>query len=244
MNPWLYILCLPGSMEHLYHPGCSLQITGTSWILIKVSQREAKAPCWTTGQVWVWPRWKSAHLKVSVMFYYYPSFTPSHLNDERIQSRKKKSIKQIKCQCGSADVHEDVLYLRLTYYSQQISSCTLSTWWTAQKSFDVEFTILAYFPSTCKRKREFFRRTCFSRLLMTSRSRFSSFPSSGVVKIMSTSWPNSFPLEMKTGLLPRRGSNDLLVRKIFSKSKFRILPELLFRLGFYTIVILTICVFW
>lgn len=138
--------------------------------------------------------------------------------------QEKKSIKQIKCQRGSADVHEDVLCLRLTYYSQQISSCTLSTWWTAQKkrSFDVEFTILAYFPSTCKRKREFFRHTCFSRLLMTSRSRSSSFPSSRVVKIMSTSWPNSFPLEMKTGLLPRRGSNDLLVRKIFSKS--RILP--------------------
>lgn len=137
--------------------------------------------------------------------------------------QENKSIKQIKCQRGSADVHEDVLYLRLTYYSQQIS-CTLSTWWTAQKklSFDVEFTILAHFPSTWKRTGEFFRRTCFSRLLMTSRSRFSSFPSSGVVKIMSTSWPNSFPLEMKTGLLPRRGSNDLLVRKIFSKS--RILP--------------------
>lgn len=101
---------------------------------------------------------------------------------------------------------------------------TLSTWWTAQKKlrFDVEFTIVAYFPSTCKRKREFFRHTCFSRLLMTSRSRFSSFPSSRVVKIMSTSWPNSFPLEMETGLLPRRGSNDLLVRKIFGKS--RILP--------------------
>lgn len=36
--------------------------------------------------------------------------------------QEKKSIKQIKCERGSADVHEDVLYLRLTYYSQQISS--------------------------------------------------------------------------------------------------------------------------
>lgn len=171
MNAWLYILWVPASLEHLYHPGCSTLITGTNWILIKVSQRKAKAPCWATGQglgsMEISPCKSLCHILLLSIIY------TSHLNDRGHKGGKESLsqipwqsvIKQIKwsgsysvvpsafsCRrCGSANVHEDVPPQTCLHVLFRLKNKTTSTL-TSHHSQQISFCTFSR-PWTEKRKK-------------------------------------------------------------------------------------------